>query len=67
MAKATLEFNLPDDKSELAMAQRGGDFYCSLREIQNIMREHRKHEKPMKECWEEIGQIVMDANLDEVE
>ena len=67
MTTATLTFTLPEDKGEFIMAHRGGDFYCSLREIQSIMRSHRKYDKKMAECWKEIEDVLTEAKLDEVE
>lgn len=67
MPKVTLHFTLPEEKNELLMAQRGADWYSCLTEIDRIMRQHRKYDKHIKECWEEIGQVIMDARLDEVE
>lgn len=66
MPKATLTFNLPDEDGAFKMAQRGGDYYGALMEISRVFREHRKYDKPMQECWDEIDSIVHEAKLDDI-
>lgn len=67
MPKATLSFNLPEENGVFKMSQRGGDYYCALMEISRILREHRKYDKPMRKCWDEIDSIVREAKLDDIE
>jgi hypothetical protein len=67
MAKAILEFNLPEDESDFVLAKNGGKYYCTLFEIKNIMRKHWKYGEKMEDCWKEIGDELNDINFDEVE
>jgi len=64
--KAILEFNLPEEKPELLLAQRGPDFYCAILEIQRVIREHYKYDKKMEEAFAEIEQIVSDVKTDDI-
>jgi hypothetical protein len=67
MPKVTLSFILPEEKSELLLAQRGVDFYCSILSIQRVIREHYKYDKPLKEAFREIETIVNEAKTDDIE
>ena len=67
MSKATLSFNLPEEDGAFKMAPRGGDYYCALMEISRVLREHRKYDKSMRECWDEIDSIAHEAKLDDIE
>lgn len=66
MPKVTLSFTLPEEKSECLLAQRGADFYCSLLEIQRVIREHNKYGKTVDEAFEEIETIVNEAKTDDI-
>jgi hypothetical protein len=66
MAKATLSFNLPEDEGAFLLAQRGGEYYCAITEIQRAIRDHNKYGKPMKEVFMEIEQIVCDLRTDDI-
>lgn len=47
--KATLEFNLPEDKEEFLHAQKGGAYAIALCEIRELFRERIKYgDLPMK-------------------
>jgi hypothetical protein len=41
--KAILEFNLPEEKEELKLAQNGITYYCKLEEIMNYFRNEIKY------------------------
>ena len=40
---ATLTFDLPDDRVEFALARNGGDYYATLTEFDEWLRERIKH------------------------
>lgn len=58
MPKCTMTFNLPDERNEMLIAQRGIDFYCILLEIRKIIREHYKYGKKLREAFDEIKLAV---------
>ena len=45
MPKCAMTFNLPEERNEMLIAQRGIDFYCVIVEIQKIIREHHRYGK----------------------
>ena len=61
MPKCTMTFNLPEERNEMLIAQRGIDFYCIIVEIRNIIREHRKYGKKLSEAFKEIEIAVNEA------
>lgn len=67
MAKARLEFTLPEEESDFILAKNGGKYYSALWNIKNIMRKHWKYDEKMKDCWKEIEEQVNEINFDEVE
>jgi hypothetical protein len=68
MAEVTMKFNVPEDNDELKLAQRGGDFYCTILEIQNLIRSHEKYESPKtaEELVEAIKEAVYEAKTDDI-
>ena len=42
MPKCAMTFNLPEERNEMLIAQRGIDFYCVILEIKKIIREHHR-------------------------
>lgn len=64
MPKATLSFNLPEEESEHNIAVRGGDFYCALWDILNIIRAVDKYDKKLEEAIDEIRETVHGVNFD---
>jgi hypothetical protein len=56
--KAILEFNLPEENSEFLMAQRGGDYFSYLWDLDQQLRswlKHNNHEfKTVNEALEKI-------------
>ena len=43
MPKITMTFDLPDERDDLKLAQRGSDYYCFLFELDNELRSFLKH------------------------
>jgi hypothetical protein len=66
MPKVTLSFTLPEEKHELLIAQRGIDFYGSLLNIQRVIREHYKYDKPIQEAFKEIEEIMCESETDDI-
>jgi len=56
-----MTFNLPEERNEMLIAQRGIDFYCVIVEIQNIIRGHHRYGKKMSEAFKEIEDAVNEA------
>lgn len=67
MPKCTIAFNLPEERNEMLIAQRGIDFYCILLEIQKIIREHPKYGKKLSEAFKEIELAVNEAQMADLE
>ena len=68
MAEVTMKFNVPEDNDELKLAQRGGDFYCIILDIQQLIRSHEKYESPKtaEELVEAIKEAVYEAKTDDI-
>jgi len=66
MAKATLSFDLPEEQDDFTLAKNGGKYYCILCDIQNIMRDHTKYDKKMKDCWVALEDAISEFQMDEV-
>ena len=64
MPKVTLQFTLPEEESDMLLAQRGSEFYCVIVDVINEIRNHNKYGKKMKEVFTEIERIVHDVNLE---
>lgn len=45
MPIAKLEFNLPEEKSEFNIANKAGDYYCALWDMQEFLRSKLKYEE----------------------
>ena len=43
MSQVVLKFNLPEDKDELTLAQKGSDFWSCLRELDEECRSKLKY------------------------
>lgn len=62
--KATLEFNLPEDKAELDLATMAGEMFSTICEVDNILRNHLKHgdeqrdREVMERCRRELADIT---------
>ena len=66
MPKATLSFNLPEEQDEFTLAKNGGKYYCILVDIVNIMRTHKKYDKKLEDCWEDLEEVMKEFDMDEV-
>ena len=44
--KATLEFNLPEDTGDYELANRAGEMYSALSEIERLIRSRLKYNSP---------------------
>ena len=67
MPKCTMTFNLPEERNEMLIAQRGIDFYCVILEIKSIIREHHKYGKKLNEAFKEIELAVNEAQTADLE
>lgn len=63
--KHTLTFNIPEEKNELDLAMKGGDYYCQLWDIQEKCRSLLKYgqdedmtKKKLIEFIEEIRRMA---------
>ena len=64
MPKVTMQFDLPEEESEMLLAQRGSEFYCAILEMQKEVRQHRKYDKKLEDCFERITQILDEVNME---
>ena len=67
MPKCTMTFNLPEERNDMLIAQRGIDFYCILLDIQKIIREHHKYGKKLSAAFKEIESAVNEAQMADLE
>ena len=67
MPKCTMTFNLPEERNEMLIAQRGIDFYCVILEIKKIIREHHGYGKKLSEAFKEIELAVNEAQTADLE
>jgi hypothetical protein len=44
--KATLEFELPEEKEEFTLAIKGLDYYCAITDFSNYLSKKYKHAEP---------------------
>ena len=63
----TISFNLPDEKNELLMAERGGDYFSVLWNIHNELRNHYKYNKKPTDVLDAINDLVKDAPIWDIE
>jgi hypothetical protein len=63
--KATLEFNLPEDKEDFDFATNGINYYSALTEFDNWLRSEYKYNgnEPMFEAREKLQQFINDNNI----
>ena len=59
--KATLTFDLPEDRVEHAHAVHGRRFLSALQEIRETIRAKVKYAETGPVSWEEVQQIFFDA------
>lgn len=63
--KATLEFNLPDDKEDFDYATNGFNYYLSLVEMDQWLRSEYKYngKEDMYEVREKLNEIILANNV----
>jgi hypothetical protein len=63
--KATLEFNLPDDKEDFDYANNGFNYYISLVEMDQWLRSEYKYNgvEAMYEVREKLNEIILGNNV----
>ena len=66
MPKGKLEFDLPEDEDAFKLAQRGADYYCLILDIKEVFRQVRKYGKDKDEAFEEIQQMIDDAQTEDI-
>ena len=64
MPELTITYNLPKEKDDFTLANRGHDFYSALFDISNELRNWRKEYKKPEEVLEAISDIIADIDLD---
>lgn len=68
MAKAILEFNLPEEQEEFEMAARASDYSIALWDIaQDIFRRARKYGYPpgkIQDALEKMNVVASDGRID---
>lgn len=59
--KVILKFNLPEDRDELTLAQKGSDFYCAIHEFdQQYLRTKIKYDETVTDEQLKIYQDIRD-------
>ena len=63
--KATLEFNLPEDKEDFDFATKGINYYSALYEFDNWLRSEYKYNgnEPMFEVRKKLNEFINDNNI----
>jgi hypothetical protein len=63
--KATLEFNLPEDRDDFNYATNGFNYYMALVEMDQWLRAEYKYndKEEMYEVREKLRQIILDNNV----
>ena len=63
--KATLEFNLPEDKENFDFATNGINYYSALVEFDNWLRSEYKYNgnEPMFEVRKKLNEFINDNNI----
>ena len=66
--KAILEFNLPEDKDQFTLANRGMDYWSALWDLQQEIRKHYKYDEKEETTWETVQnmffEILGDRSID---
>lgn len=66
--KATLEFELPEERSEFETANRGGEYASALHDIKQVFRSFHKHTDQTPEdiaaAFQAIEAIVSEVELE---
>mgnify|MGYP005990097375 CR=1 FL=1 len=56
--KATLQFNLPEEKEEFDMTNKAVDYYSQLHEIDNYLRSLLKHGDPEAQSTRQLAENI---------
>jgi len=64
--KSILEFILPEDNDAFKLAQRGSDYFCTLFEIQQELRNWWKYDHDKEAVLKRIRELVQDAPMDDI-
>ena len=59
--KSILEFSLPEEKREAALAMAAVDLYITLEQVNNILRSSLKHNDDQRDAAIECRSIISDA------
>lgn len=63
--KATLEFNLPEDREDFNYANNGFNYYMALVEMDEWLRSEYKYngKEEMYEVREKLNEIILENNV----
>ena len=68
--KAILEFDLPEENAEYRLANKGGDYYSAISDIQDYLRSkikysdlQEKERKTFNDFYDEFFKILNDHNI----
>jgi len=64
--KATLEFDLPEDNDSFKMATRGGDYFCVLWDLKQLLRQKRKYGMEEDDFEQQFEDLIDNAILDDI-
>ena len=64
--KATLEFDLPEDNDSFKMATRGGDYFCVLWDLKELLRQKRKYGMEEDDFEQQFEDLIDNAILDDI-
>lgn len=70
MPKAQLTFILPEENNEFNLANRGSEYFCTIFEALNKIREiikYREISEETENALEEVRDILLKANIDDIE
>lgn len=59
--KYILEFNLPEEKNEAALAANAGELYAALHQVDSILRACLKHDGDPRDAAIECRSIITDV------
>lgn len=59
--KVTLEFDLPEERTEAELAMASGDLYSTLRQVDQILRTFLKHDLDPFAAATECRSIISDV------
>jgi hypothetical protein len=59
--KVTLEFNLPEERTEAELAMASGELYSTLRQVDQILRTCLKHDRAPFDAATECRSLISDV------